>query len=444
MEMSGCSEPICVSPPRTVIDLSLPPIERYKSLARVQAEKLRSLTGLLDDLLLDTGVPPRLIKPLHMISRLFLRQVQDSEETEELKGIAEVTGLPMYLLVAFNVLLDVLMGCTSGGVLSQEDGQPPSSAKMLHFRTLDWTMDPLREVIVQLDFVRSKSSQPDTIIASSITYIGFVGALTGVRPGLSLSLNFRAVHNAITRRDHLRFYLHHLMVLLGRRPSIASILRQHLLADHRNLQLGRSALELVIDDMAKRHTTAAYLIFSDGYSTIVMEKDYSTALIDRSDTFIARTNHDLNDHGMELKPAITQDEDNVRRAVHTLEEILEESRERLDCITKQHETKMKMTTALRRRSTRLLQKESAQVEREPNLLPPRAEIIQWLCTWTTTNDYTHYAVIMDPKAGEVAWCRAYPRPLSEPYKGTREWVDMGPSNRKRQWVSVSAKNSDRS
>ncbi|OAG09838.1 uncharacterized protein CC84DRAFT_1044967, partial [Paraphaeosphaeria sporulosa] len=399
-------------PPRTVIDLSLPPRERYKSLARSQADKLRSLASLLDELLLDYGVPWRLIKPLHMLSQVFLRQVRSSEETEELKGIAEVTGLPMYLLVAFNVLLDLLMGCTSGGVLSQEDSQPRSSAKMLHFRTLDWTMDPLREVVVQLDFIRSKSSQPDTVLASSITYIGFVGVLTGVRPGLSLSLNFRAVHDATSTKDQVRFYLHHLMVLLGRRPSIASILRHHLLADYRSMGVGQSALELVIDNIAKRHTTAAYLIFSDGHSTITMEKDYSTALTDRSDTFIVRTNHDLNDHGVEPKPipVVTEDVDIVRRAVHTLDEILDESRERLGCITKQYETKMKMNRASQRRSARALRQNSAQVDKEANLLPTRTEIIQWLCTWTTTNESTHYSVVMDPKAGKVVWCRVYPRP----------------------------------
>jgi len=34
------------------------------------------------------------------------------------------------------------------------------------------------------------------VIASTIGYVGFVGALTGVRKGLSVSLNFRPYHNA--------------------------------------------------------------------------------------------------------------------------------------------------------------------------------------------------------------------------------------------------------
>ena len=61
---------------------------------------------------------------------------------------------------------------------------------MLHFRTLDWGMDPLRRVICQLDFT-TKPHGP--IFASTITYVGFVGVLTGVRQGLSVSLNFRPV-----------------------------------------------------------------------------------------------------------------------------------------------------------------------------------------------------------------------------------------------------------
>jgi len=48
---------------------------------------------------------------------------------------------------------------------------------MLHFRTLDWTMDPLRKILVQLEFVRTSSATPGQIIARSITYVGFIGVL---------------------------------------------------------------------------------------------------------------------------------------------------------------------------------------------------------------------------------------------------------------------------
>jgi len=113
----------------------------------------------------------------------------------------------MHLLVAFNVLLDLFMGCTSGGT------KLSSKNMMLHFRTLDWGMDPLRKVIVQLEYIRDRVK-----VASAITYVGYVGVLTGIRKELSMSLNFRPIHNASTWLASFRFYLHHALALFGFRP----------------------------------------------------------------------------------------------------------------------------------------------------------------------------------------------------------------------------------
>lgn len=53
--------------------------------------------------------------------------------------------------------------------------------RMMHLRTLDWGMDELRDLIVVLEFVRSKGEDPDKVIGRCITYAGFTGILTGVR-----------------------------------------------------------------------------------------------------------------------------------------------------------------------------------------------------------------------------------------------------------------------
>lgn len=112
-----------------------------------------------------------------------------SEETAELKGISRTSGVSLYTLVALNVLLDSLLGCTSGGVLVKGgkkrmrggQGRGQENDRMMHFRTLDWEMEGLRSVIVVLEFVRSGSEAPEEVIARTITYAGFVGVLTGVR-----------------------------------------------------------------------------------------------------------------------------------------------------------------------------------------------------------------------------------------------------------------------
>lgn len=120
-------------------------------------------------------------------ARIVFRRVHVSEEMEELRGISRAADVEVFLLVVFNVLMDFLIGCTSGAVLSSEHeldrGLGSGKKKMLHFRSLDWQMEELRELLVVLEFVRSKSADPAKVVARSITYAGYVGVLTGVGCG---------------------------------------------------------------------------------------------------------------------------------------------------------------------------------------------------------------------------------------------------------------------
>ncbi|TVY73274.1 Acid ceramidase, partial [Lachnellula suecica] len=175
--------------PRYTIDLALPPHLRYIAVAQDFAPKMRFLTSLFDEILESITSYVFVRRMIKFLAGVFLFRVFSREEMQELKGIAKTTGVEMYLLVALNVLLDTMLGCTSGGVLTAPKGAG-GEARMMHFRTLDWGMDGLREVLVQLDFINSKSEEPEKILASTITYAGFVGVLTGVRPNLSISLNF--------------------------------------------------------------------------------------------------------------------------------------------------------------------------------------------------------------------------------------------------------------
>lgn len=415
------------TPPRWRIDLSLPPKDRYRELAREYKYRVHNLTGLFDVLLADMGIPGKWISSVNRLSRLLLRRLSDSDQTDELRGISEESGVPMYLLVAFNVILDLLMGCTSGGVRTLEKGRPFSEAKMLHFRTLDWTMDPLRKVVVQLDFVRSQSSNPNTILASSITYVGFTGVLTGVRPGLSVSLNFRGLHDNSSRMAQFRFYLHHLLVLFGRRPSIATYLRRFLIGDYESkestptpvMSAGGKALPAaqterrvdlasVLEQFQGYHTTAAYLIFSNGETTISIDKDFRAAGIRQSSSFIATTNHDVIEHEGEQKENAVAVKAiySAARNPTEFEGFLDESAERHECISKKWKELVRRKQAARARNGRPCTLEDIAAE----CTITEKQAIEWTSAYSTTNEYTHYAVVMDPKKGSVAWCLAYPEP----------------------------------
>ncbi|KAK4935259.1 hypothetical protein LTR10_023653 [Elasticomyces elasticus] len=398
------------TPPRFTIDLSLNPRDRYKSLAREYKTQLQGLTTLFDELLQDVGLPTSYHGSINHLARLFLRRVNCPVETSELRGIAEAAGIPMYLLVSFNTILDLLMGCTSGAVKTLEQGQTRSAVKMLHFRTLDWTMDPLRSVVVQLDFVRTQSADPSQVVARSVTYVGFVGVLTGVRPNLSLSLNFRAVHNANTRRGQFNFYFHHFLVLLGHRHSISSILRSYTLPGDSHND-GAKTLAEISEELAPRHTTAAYLVFCDGHSAIVMEKDYDSGPIRQSDTFIAATNDDevAPESGSSAPtPAANEVAAGASRIAAGLEELLEESRDRLNCITSRWESRVRKA---KRESKRHGATDTSQIEAHTTITP--AEVIKWISAYPTTNEQTHYATVLDPTTGEVVWSLVYPIPYEE-------------------------------
>lgn len=99
------------------IDLSLPPSSRYKALATDLSSQMKELVPLFDAVL-SIIIPWRKCRyVIEFLASLVLRRVFSKEETEELRGIAQASGVHIYFLVALNVLLDSLMGCTSGGAV---------------------------------------------------------------------------------------------------------------------------------------------------------------------------------------------------------------------------------------------------------------------------------------------------------------------------------------
>ena len=372
--------------PKYVIDLSLPPAKRYQRVAADFQPELATLPGLFDNVV--ENLPSKISTPtIHRIARVLLRRVHNKEQNAELLGIQEITGIKMYLLVAFNVLLDLFMGCTSGGVRTKSVSR---ETKMLHFRTLDWGMDSLRKVVVQLDFVE-KPGGP--IIATSITYVGFVGVLTGVRKGLSTSLNFRPSHDASTRLANFRFYFHHILVLLGARASISSLLRNYLIPPLERSSAPRpnppmlASIEREIPAVA---TTAAYLIFSDGARTIAIEKDHHTAVVRSSTDFVVITNHD---EAEELAPqAWTESQSHAHAALQMtgMQGLVEDSKYRKGCATR-------------------LWKKSAKDFRGSKSVPQH-RVIRWIERYPITNEETHYAVVMDATEGSIVWSKRHLEP----------------------------------
>ncbi|KAF5974493.1 hypothetical protein FBULB1_7774 [Fusarium bulbicola] len=391
--------------PKFTVDLSLPPETRYDHVVphfktAVDSCDLPSLFyALLDEL-----VGKFAGKIMAAISPLLMRRVHSDEENAELIGISKAIGIPMHILVAFNVLLDLLQGCTSGGVRTLDLNSGGNATRMLHFRTLDWAMHQLRNIIVELDFVRTARGP---VIATTVGYLGYIGVLTGVRKGMSLSLNFRPHHAKETLRQRLSYRYNQAMVVLGQRQSISSSLREILLGDSTlpnkqsdeadetdeiNPDLQNQYVQQVLTKLSTSSSTAAYLILCQPDRVFIIEKDNHSASIRESDTFLTAYNHDV------------KDEDNPAHLQQAAAELAEgeDPTGMADLVAFSLERKQDLDELWRKcvRACRIRYKLR-------NDVVAREDVVKFLQNDMIRNEETHYAVIMDPKEGEVMWRRAY-------------------------------------
>lgn len=271
---------------------------------------------------------------------------------------------------------------------------------MLHFRTLDWGMDPLRKIVVHLDFVERAGGE---VIASSLGYFGYVGVLTGVRRGLSMSLNFRPNHDASSKLANLRFYSHIVLVLLGYRPSISSVLRHYLLPSQTQsgpIKVQAQTLGSIEHSLPCIATTAAYLIFCDGDRTVTVEKDHRAAVIRSSQDFIVATNHDAAEETLSRSRNASKQESSRTLLTTGMEEIVDESISRKSTVVKLWEKSLRKPM---RNSSRWLPK--------PRQTLTEERIAEWLDIYPITNEETHFATILDPKAGQIVWTKCYLWPI---------------------------------
>lgn len=403
-------------PPRFTIDLSLPPEQRYLEVCTAWKSEITSLTALFDEVV--GGMVPLLpLKWVHLICRVLLRGIYDNEESAELTGISMTTGVSLYLLVCFNVLLDLSLGCSSGGAAIRAEG---TRSKMVHFRTLDWGMPALRRILVHLEFVTGPGGP---IVASCITYAGLLGVLTGVRKDLSVPLNFRPYHNDKGKFwPDAKYAWHLLLVLLGFRPSIAGTLRSYLLPKQKRTSKRFSISKPVLRAMSYQDivhhftgdlgegegesqfktfpSSACYLCFCNGSKTTVVEKDRITAKVRSSDDFIVITKSDKSDSAW-IDATTAKEESGF---VASLLEILDDAKDRKQC-AEHNWNNMKAARA----GKAGLRKASRD---ERKALLDLDDVVTLVQKYPTTNESTHFACVLDPSEGSVRWCRRWVRPIS--------------------------------
>ncbi|XP_061440235.1 acid ceramidase isoform X1 [Rhineura floridana] len=179
--------------PTYIINLDLPPSERWAQMARDKKVEMKSMIKSMKDMVAAFLRSEKLIASLE--SKLaWLGSTLPYPFNEEVKGIASAIESPLGDMVVFNVFYEIFTLCTS---IVAED----KTGKLYHARNLDfglflgwdvhnssWIITmKLKPLMVSLDFQKNNKT-----VFKSANLAGYVGMVSGVRPGaFTLTMNER-------------------------------------------------------------------------------------------------------------------------------------------------------------------------------------------------------------------------------------------------------------
>lgn len=238
-----------------------------------------------------------------------------------------------------------------------------------------------------------------------------------LRPGLSVSLNFRPVHEC----SSLRLHWNALLVSLGLRDSVAATLRALILGkvdpyakrrlndgDDEDDQQSTSVLLLRRAATFSRTTSApCYVVMCDGAHAVVIEKDVHCGRIrlPSSANFVAQTNHDVGGpiSGLLSGNRLGLDDNWLVESGSRLTHIEERWK---TCVSRSAPPRRPQRN-LRKRRLALLGIKAAPVEGAVAETRPVAvaeeELQNWLREFPISNECTHFRTVMDPSTGEIRW-----------------------------------------
>ncbi|KAK3098609.1 hypothetical protein FSP39_021198 [Pinctada imbricata] len=202
-----------VAPPRYQINLDLPEEQRWtelmKNYAQIGPDAYNVIYSYVHSL--PPPLPNITIKVIEMVAA-DVDQYLPSPYAAEMRGIAKSLNIDLGLIVGMNILYDVTAFCTS--IVMQD-----SKGVIWHARNLDYSYtDMLRNITVQVDFIQNNKT-----VYSGVTYAGYVGLLTGMRP--------KAFTITIDERDQGAWWENFLIGIIDRKAEPIGFLIRDVLAN---------------------------------------------------------------------------------------------------------------------------------------------------------------------------------------------------------------------
>jgi hypothetical protein len=223
------------------------------------------------------------------------------------------------------------------------------------------------------------------------------------RENLSISLNYRPIHwcsNSSLRK-------HQPLVVLGFRPSISSVIRSAVFSTEEQKIVDKA------QKLALLPSSPCYLTLCDGEQGVVIEKDLISGRIKSANQFIVQTNHD-SDHSS----CCEEKKGNDRVAAPHNELWLQDSTDRMGVIQRkwtEHAAQAveneEANVSEAKRNGDCISRQLLKNAEDIDLGGLEEETLrQWMKDEAISNNFTHFACILDPVAGKIRWIARGPTP----------------------------------
>ncbi|KXH25465.1 hypothetical protein CSIM01_09259 [Colletotrichum simmondsii] len=367
------------------IDMGKPAEERYIDLAKDLAPKIREVSPLFDEVI-EATFPRGMSGFAKFTSRFTLRKVFDPEQTKEIKSIAEVAGIPVHQLMALNTFLDLMLGCTSGAALVKDDSKRKIGGgapdRLMHFRTLEWGMDILRDILVIIDLLRHQ-----------------IKVLFGLRESVPSMLRRIVLNEDISIKN----------------AKVYSTKNPNPREDSRKFTLITS----IGKKLASSKASPCYLTLCDGREVVNILKDLHDGKIKTSSVFQIQCNHDPDHRRCCGRMTVRYGADPVQAKLMESEDWIEASADRQNAF---HDKWIEHVRAIangndiswaRQNSCCTDLELDAEASKSGELTGvDEAKLREWIASYPTTNESTHFKCIMDSLTGEIRWISRGPDPLA--------------------------------
>eukprot|EP01013_Petalomonas_cantuscygni_P010658 TRINITY_DN2382_c0_g1_i1.p1 TRINITY_DN2382_c0_g1~~TRINITY_DN2382_c0_g1_i1.p1 ORF type:complete len:358 (-),score=75.12 TRINITY_DN2382_c0_g1_i1:427-1500(-) len=241
-----------------VLDLSLPPKQRYAKYVPLYKDKVKKVLDYV------TSKVPSAAFDLLTVVLADMDAMIGQPYADEIRGLAECGGFSLGDVVLLNVFYELTAGCTSLVALNTHN------RSAVHGRNLDFNIPHLGPITVQVKVERN-----GTYLYHATTFAGYVGVLTGMKPATARAGGWTFSLDQRTEEGPVGVWLNALEALV-RGGRVASLFAREL--------MDRTGTAAEIDFptagrlLATTHLTApSYLILSNTSGGMVITRDREAA-----------------------------------------------------------------------------------------------------------------------------------------------------------------------